>query len=50
MISPSFADQFGYSGAADIIGKNIRDNFYLNPSDRDGFLAKIESEGNIRGE
>ena len=48
MISPSFAEQFGYSGAAEIIGKNIRDNFYLNSSDRDEFLTKLKTDGKIR--
>ncbi|NLV26133.1 MAG: PAS domain S-box protein, partial [Methanomicrobiales archaeon] len=50
LISPSFAEQFGYPGTNDIIGMNIRENFYLNPSDRDLFLAKIEKYGKVKDE
>ena len=47
LISPSFTKEFGYSGEKELIGKNIRDNFYVNPKDRDVFLKQLEISGNV---
>ncbi|MFA4848969.1 MAG: PAS domain S-box protein [Methanoregula sp.] len=47
MISPSFVKEFGYSGEKDLLGKNVRDNFYADPKDRDVFLKQLESSGNV---
>jgi len=49
MISPSFARQFGFSDVTEVIGKNIRDTFYFDPSDRDRFLAMVRKEGHVEG-
>ncbi|MDD1729517.1 MAG: PAS domain S-box protein [Methanospirillum sp.] len=50
MINSSFVEKFGYSSAEEVIGKNIRDNFYVDPSDRDTFLAKIMKYGKVKEE
>lgn len=47
MISPSFVKEFGYSGEKELLGKNIRDNFYVNPKSRDVFLKQLEISGNV---
>ena len=50
MISPLFVEQFGFSDAADIIGRNIRTDFYPDSECYDAFLTKIEKDGQIREE
>jgi PAS domain S-box-containing protein len=47
LLSPSFAEQFGYSSTEELIGKKITD-FYVNPSDRHGFLKKLEKTGKVK--
>jgi PAS domain S-box-containing protein len=47
MISPSFVKEFGYSGEKELLGKNVRETFYVNPKDRDVFLKQLESSGHI---
>jgi len=47
LVSPSFARLFGYSAPEDVHGENIRDTFYFTPSERDEFLRKILTDGEI---
>ncbi len=48
MFSPSFVKEFGYDNIQEVLGKNVRNTFYLNPEDRDGFLKIIEPLGEIK--
>jgi PAS domain S-box-containing protein len=47
MASPSFAHLFGYDTPEECLGKNMARDFYLNPSDREAFLKKIEKDGQV---
>jgi PAS domain S-box-containing protein len=41
LISPSAIDMFGYGSVEELIGKNIAETFYSDPTDRDIFLDKL---------
>jgi PAS domain S-box-containing protein len=41
LISPSAIDMFGYGSVEELIGKNIAETFYSDPTDRDVFLDKL---------
>ena len=41
LISPSAIDMFGYSSVEELIGKNIAETFYSDPTDRNVFLDKL---------
>ncbi len=48
MVSPSFARQFGYA-EQEILGKNIRENFYIRPEERDELLRDLAKSGKVQG-
>ncbi len=48
MISPSGADLLGYRSVDELLGQPIDEKMYMNPEDRDGFLAAISEKGSIR--
>ena len=50
MLSPSFAEEFGYPGIEGLLGKNIREFLYGNPADRDKLLDKLEKYGKVKNE
>ena len=50
LLSPSFAEQFGYSGIEELQGKNIREFFHVNPNDLDKLLNKLEKYGKVKNE
>ena len=50
LISPSFAELFGYPESEELPGKNISEFFYANPADRDKFLDKIELYTSVKDE
>ena len=39
LVSPSLAKDMGYASVNDVLGKNIRDDFYNDPLERENFLA-----------
>ncbi len=41
LISPSAIDMFGYGSVEELIGKNIAETFYSDPTDRNIFLDKL---------
>ena len=41
LISPSAIDMFGYGSVEELIGKNIAETFYSDPTDRNVFLDKL---------
>ena len=41
LISPSAIDMFGYSSVEELIGKNIAETFYSDPTDRNVFMDKL---------
>jgi len=41
LISPSALDMFGYGSVEELIGKNIAETFYSDPTDRNVFLNKL---------
>ncbi len=41
LISPSAIDMFGYGSVEELIGENIAETFYSDPTDRDIFLDKL---------
>ncbi len=47
LISPSAINLFGYNSVNDFIGKNIPENFYHNPADREVFLEKLSQHGKV---
>ena len=46
-ISRSMAGMFGYSEVSEILGKNIAQEFYLNPADRRRFLEEVYRNGKV---
>ncbi|MFA4876877.1 MAG: ABC transporter substrate binding protein [Methanoregula sp.] len=48
MVSHSGAELFGYDTADELIGLNLAGQFYLNPGDRNTFLAALDKEGIVR--
>jgi PAS domain S-box-containing protein len=48
LMSPSGARLLGYSSTEDLIGCDIAETMYLNPSDRNVFLAAIQERGVVR--
>jgi PAS domain S-box-containing protein len=48
LMSPSGARLLGYSSADDLLGCVIAETMYLNPADRQGFLAAIQEKGFVR--
>ncbi|MDD1720218.1 MAG: PAS domain S-box protein [Methanoregulaceae archaeon] len=48
MISPSFARELGYPDESEILGKNIREQAYVNPGDRDDLLRHLERAGKVK--
>ncbi|MCU0630011.1 MAG: PAS domain S-box protein [Methanoregulaceae archaeon] len=46
-ISRSMAEMLGYDTVKDILGKNIAEEFYANPSDRKKFLEEISRYGKV---
>ena len=47
LISPSAINLFGYDSVNDFIGKNIPENFYYNPADREVFLEELSQQGKV---
>jgi PAS domain S-box-containing protein len=47
MISPSGATLLGFPSPADMVGLNIRESFYLDPTERDRFLATLTELGRV---
>ncbi|MDO9325481.1 MAG: PAS domain S-box protein, partial [Methanoregula sp.] len=47
LVSPSGAVLLGYSSVADLIGKNIATTLYVNPDEREAFLAEIGKTGAV---
>ena len=47
LISPAALKMFGYSRLDDFIGKNIRDVFYQNPSDRTKLVDELARNGKV---
>ena len=47
--SRSWATLLGYDDVAECIGKNIADEYYVNPSDRERFLEEIYQNGKVTG-
>ncbi|HSQ94393.1 MAG TPA: PAS domain-containing sensor histidine kinase, partial [Methanoregula sp.] len=48
MISPSFVRLMGYEDEQEILGKNVRNQFYADPRDRDRFLQELERTGTVQ--
>ena len=48
MVSSSFTREFGYSGDGEVLGKNFRDTFYINPKDREDFFRQLEISGEVK--
>ena len=42
LISPSAIDMFGYGSVEELIGKNIAETFYSDPTERNVFLDKLD--------
>ena len=42
MINPAGAKMFGYEHTGDMLGKNVAQNFYLDPEERKGYLKRLE--------
>jgi PAS domain S-box-containing protein len=47
LISPAALKMFGYDRLEEIIGKNIREKFYHNPSDRIPLVNELEKHGKV---
>ena len=47
LASPSFARQYGYESVEDALGINVARDLYVDPSDRDVLLARLEAEGEV---
>ncbi len=47
-VSPSGARLLGYAGTEELIGRNIAWDCYYNPGERELFLSKIRTDGNVR--
>ena len=47
LTTPSALRLFGYDSMDDLIGLNIRRDFYFNPEDRDEFLEKLYKENYV---
>src|SRR5450756_584819 len=47
LASPSFARLFGYESVEDALGLNVARDLYVDPSDRDALLARLEAEGEV---
>jgi PAS domain S-box-containing protein len=47
MASPSFARLLGYSSVDECIGKDLARDFYLDPKEREKFLAALEDAGEV---
>lgn len=47
MASPSFSRLLGYSSVDECIGREIAKDFYLNPGEREKFLAALEEAGKV---
>src|SRR5450756_2347113 len=47
LASPSFARLFGYESVEDARGINVARDLYVDPSDRDALLARLEAEGEV---
>jgi PAS domain S-box-containing protein len=47
LASPSFARLFGYESVEDALGINVARDLYVDPSDRDTLLARLEAEGEV---
>ncbi|NMB79379.1 MAG: PAS domain S-box protein [Methanomicrobiales archaeon] len=48
LVSPSFALELGYDSVDEVMGKNVARDLYLNPLDREGFLAALHMSGEIK--
>ena len=48
LVSPSFAIELGYGSVAEVQGKNVARDLYLNPEDRDQFLKELQKSGEIK--
>ncbi|MCX7634146.1 MAG: PAS domain S-box protein, partial [Syntrophales bacterium] len=48
MISPSALAIFGYESEEEMLGKNIAENFYLCPKDREVFLSNLRRTGQVK--
>ena len=48
MVSSSFAREFGYSRDEEVLGKNFRDTFCINPKDHEEFLKQLEISGEVK--
>jgi len=48
-ISRSLPAAFGYDDISELLGKNIAEEFYFDPSERDAVLKEIERKGSISG-
>jgi len=48
MVSSSFTREFGYSSGGELLGKNFRDTFYINPKDCEEFLKQLEISGEVK--
>jgi PAS domain S-box-containing protein len=46
-ISRSLADMLGYRDVSELLGKNIAEEFYLNPGDRTKLLEEITRDGKV---
>ena len=47
LVSPSFALELGYDSVDEVLGKNVADDLYFNPADRDLFLKKLAETGEL---
>jgi PAS domain S-box-containing protein len=47
MASPSAARLFGYASVEEMIGRDIAEDFYYNPQDREPLLAELKKNGKV---
>ena len=47
LISPAALKMFGYDRLEEFVGKNIREAFYHNPSDRIPLVDELEKHGKV---